>query len=88
MHLLVRNIGRVAWYWPFTESGEADRVDPGEEYEIDLSPKGRRPGESSFEYRARVDQECDEGDPRIRMLLQLRDARLLAFDPPSVETRH
>jgi hypothetical protein len=88
MHLLVRNIGRVAWHWPYTEDGTPDRVEPGEEYEIDLSPKGRQPGESSFEYRARVDRESDEGDPRIKMLLQLRDARLLAFDPPTAETMH
>ena len=59
--MLVKNIGPRAWYWPFTESGEPDRVEPGELYELDVSSPRRQPGESIEEYRKRRDDVIEHG---------------------------
>jgi hypothetical protein len=72
----------VAWFWPFN----TDRGEQGELYELDLSPPPmRQPDETHIAYRARL----AEPDPRMTMLLQLRDARLRDIEPrrpkPSTE---
>jgi hypothetical protein len=72
----------VGWFWPFN----TDRGEQGELYELDLSPPPmRQPDETHIAYRARL----AEPDPRMTMLLQLRDARLRDIEPrrpkPSTE---
>lgn len=88
--MLVKNIGPRAWYWPFTESGEPDRVEPGELYELDVSSPRRQPGESIEEYRKRRDDVIEHGSPRVRLFCQLRDAGMLGpgEPPPPPETMH
>jgi hypothetical protein len=89
----VKNVGDREWVWPYNEDGP-ERVPPGAEIDVELPPgQARQPGETSLEFRARVDRECDAiettgtTDPRRRLMDALYKAGELVAVMP-VETMH
>jgi hypothetical protein len=77
--MLVRNISTKAWHWPYTEDGTPDRVEPGEEYWIDVPrPPKPLPGEPHPAYRLRLDEYVRTvQQPWIDLVKSLREAGMM-----------